>query len=184
MLTHTPSIFYLDANLQKVLIQLLQVFGSRSFSTFFFRFLKCASHVSQGRKLWNKAVNSLVTTSQLLSITAPVPAQVSQPESGVLRRISSVLIKQGRLEPICSTFRIVKSFWRGHRIKRRWKGHSFRASVLSQGHGFLKQSLIKLDEKWYGVLGSMCQLHSMDCSYFNITWAHHRTCHVVLTLIG
>lgn len=82
------------------------------------------------------------------------------------------------------TFRIVKSFWRGHRIKRRLKGHSFRANVLSQGHGFLRQSPISLDEKWYGAAAPRASCAQWIRSHLNITRAHSCTCHPCLALIG
>lgn len=95
-----------------------------------------------------------------------------------------VLIKSRADLAHLPTFRIVKSFWRGHRIKRRLKGHSFRASVLSQGHGFLKQSPIRHDEKLYGAAARRAICTLWICSPCNITWAHGCTCHLCLTLIG
>lgn len=69
-----------------------------------------------------------------------------------------VLIKSRADFTHLPTFRIVKSFWRGHRIKRWLKGHSSRASVLSHGHGFSRQMPTRLNEKWYGERSSTCQL--------------------------
>lgn len=96
-----------------------------------------------------------------------------------------VLIKSGADFAHLPTFRIVKSFWRGRRIKRRLKGHSSTANVLSHGHGFfLRQPPTRLEEKWYGAGARRASCSPRIRSRFNFTRAHGCTCHLCLALIG